>query len=266
MWNRKTNGKSVILYHRSYRNLPGSTGLFLLQFLFLAIPFSVLTVLFYPQITHVICLIAESVLSPFFFSDSIRIVEAPLIEIIGKISLLDVPGKLPTFNLALGNALVSLLFLIFLPRIETGKPMIIFSVMVSSLHLISSLFFLIIPSQFPYDAADYSQLYMIQQISIWFFVPLIMGFAILPLPSALILKCFIMGITYTYSLVFGTVRYAVFLFILAKASLIYMPILFFVFGPLIDFIYIVGIYSIHITRLSLKLKGDFSLWRWRYSS
>jgi len=91
-----------------------------------------------------------------------------------------------------------------------------------------------------------------------------MGLAVLPLPSSLVSKCVTLGITFCYSLVFGTLRYAVFLFVLTKASLLYMAVLFFVLGPLVDFVYIVGIYGVHVTRLAKKMRGDYASWKWSY--
>ncbi|SMD01659.1 hypothetical protein [Sporomusa malonica] len=255
------NGKAVILFHRSYRKLPGSVATFLLQFGCFAVPLAALTAYFYPQITRAICLITEITLAP-FFQDTITIAETNFIDVVGYIYFIDLPGKFPEFFFSLGNALVCLVLLLFQVYLCRANPLNIFFMMIVAVQLLSSTFFVVAPGLFPYDITDYSYLYMVQQISILFFVPLIMGFALLPLPSSLISKCLTMGITCVYALVFGTVRYAVFLFILAKASLLYMAVLFFVLGPLIDFAYIVGIYSIHVTRLTAKTKEDVSVWRW----
>lgn len=260
----KQEEKTIIRYHRSYRKLMGSVQLFCIQFFLCVIPLSAITLFWYPQITHAVCLIAEAILSPYFFADTVRIVEIQYIEGFGNVSFLSLPGQFPTAFFSMINALICLLLLTILPRIETAKPLIIFMIMLAFVHFLSSLFFLISPSLFPYDATDYSQLYMAQQIGIWFFVPLVMGIAVMPLPSSLTSKCFTMVITYLYSLLFGTVRYAIFIFILAKVSLLYMPILFFALGPLIDFVYIVGIYSIYVTRLANKISGEFTLWKWQY--
>jgi hypothetical protein len=103
---------------------------------------------------------------------------------------------------------------------------------------------------------------MIQQISIWFFVPLIMGVGVMPLPGTIMSKIATMIVTYIYSLAFGAFRYVVFLFILSKISLLYMSILFFVLGPLLDFVYVVGIYSVYVTKLAARIQEDYSLWKW----
>lgn len=255
--------KATMLYHRSYRKFSGSAMVFLPQFLFISLPISLITILFYPEITQKICQITMVILSPFFSQDSLMIFDMPFIKIIGSIFFLSVPGHFPTFMLSLINAVISLLLLIFLPRVERAKPLMIFLIVVAFIHLLSSLYFLIFPSLFPYEASDYSNLYMLQEVAIWFFIPIIMGLAILPLPSSLVSKIFVMVGTYIYSVIFGLIRYCVFLFILAKISMLYMALLFFILGPLIDFIYIVGIYSLYTNRLANKLKGDFAIWKWQ---
>lgn len=232
----------------------------------LAVPFSLATLFFYPQLTKVVCVITDAVISPFFPPDTVKLVRVDYIKSIGDISFLDLPGVFPSYAFSLLNAVGCLAFLLLLPRIERIKPVMIFLMVIFSIHLISAVFFIFAPAAFPYDAVDGSRLYMLQQISIWFFAPLIMGLAVMPLPAQPSAKAFTMLLTYLYSLVFGTVRYAVFLFIMAKLSMLYMAVIFFALGPLADFIYIVGIYGVYVTQLTNKLKGDLNIWKWQFSS
>lgn len=256
------NLNSDNLYHRSYRTLPGSWPIFLLQFCLFAVPLAVVTILFYPQITLIICLITQHILGPMFGPGMVNVVEIDYIKLIGNLSFIELPSRYPTQIFSLVNTFICLVPLFLLRRREHDKPGIILLTLVALLHLISSIFFLLIPEWFPYNVVDFSRLYMLQQISIWIFVPLLMGIAVVPLPSSCLTRFVTLAVTYVYSLIFGTVRYIVFLYILAKASLLYMAILYFLFGPLIDFTYIVGIYSVHITRLANKQKGDCKLWKW----
>jgi hypothetical protein len=254
--------KSVILSHRSYRKITTSARPFVFQFFFIAIPLSLTVVFFYPEITMVVCEIARTILSPSFGGDSLKIVSYTYV--IGDASYITLPGTFPSILFSFINAIVSLLLLVLLPAIERFKPLIIFCIVVSFIMFLSSAFFILVPDQFPYQGSDYSDLYIKQQISIWFFVPVIMGLAVLPLPSSLPSKIVTMVMTFLYSLAFGTIRYVVFLFIIGKISILYMAILFFVFGPLVDFVYIVGIYSVYAARVARKIKGNFTLWKWSY--
>lgn len=260
--------KRIILYHRSYRKLPGSLTKFIIQFILFVLPFTVVTVLCYPEMTTFICKVADVILSPYFIPDSVRIDGVQFLDIIGNIavvSFLNVPGMMPSLYFSTVNAVVCAVLVFFLPLVNRAKPLMIFLTILAAMHLVSALFFMFVPHLFPYTASDYSKLYMLQQVSIWIFVPIIMGIAIMPLPSGPIAKIFTMLITFVNMLLFGTVRYIVFLYILSKVSLIYMAILFFALGPLIDFSYIVGIYSLHATDLAKKIKGDFKIWKWQFT-
>lgn len=254
--------KTIMLYHRSYRTIDGSVWIVLLQILFFALPISLGSVFFYPEITNALCQLAQDILSPHFSPGSIYVAEAQFISFLDDFSYLHLPSTYPTFTFSLLNAIVCVLLLIILPRIETGKPFLIFFQMVSFIHLTSSLFFMFAAEKFPYDTTEYSRLYILQQISIGFFVPLIMGMAVMPLPSPLILRCLVVWSTYFYSLLFNSLRYIVFLYLLDVSSLLFMAVLYFIMGPLVDFVYITGIYSLFLSGVAKDLRGDSGAWRW----
>ena len=262
MSTRAVAEKKVILYHRSYRIIKGSFGLFFLQNFLFVIPVSICSILFYPEITRAICLIAQAVLMPHFPVDSIYIAEDTFLPFLDDFSYLHLPSVFPTTFFSLINAVICVVLLLILPRVETAKPGMIFLAMISFVHLVSALFFLAIPQSFPYDTTEYSRLYILQQVSIGFFVPLIMGMAVMGLPSSLVSRCLVVWATYGYSLIFGTLRYIVLLYVLDRSSLLFMAVLYFITGPLIDFIYIAGIYSVFAARIAKKMKGDARLWEW----
>ena len=53
----------------------------------------------------------------------------------------------------------------------------------------------------------------------------------------------------TYSIVFGAVRYVVFIYLLYRYSVIYMTLFYFMIGPMFDFLYLVMIYAIFVNRM-----------------
>ncbi|MFA5073045.1 MAG: hypothetical protein WC539_04025 [Nitrospirota bacterium] len=252
--------KSIILYHRSHRRIAGSLGLFFLQYFFFIVPLFLVVIFFYPYITHVACSLAHAVLAPYFPDATVKILQFPYF--LGNASYIDLPGKDPTLFFSLLNALASLALLIFLPTFKKTKHMLIFFTVVAFINFVSSLFFLFFPNRFPYEVVEFSELYIKQQISIWLFIPVITGLAVLPLPSSLASKVITVLVIFLYSLVFGAVRYVVFLFVLGKVSMLYMAIFFFVLGPLIDFVYVVGIYGVYVARLAENMRGNFALWKW----
>ena len=254
--------KSIILYHRSYRIIPGSLGLYLLQIMLFVVPLSIGSILFYPEITEAICQVAKYVLAPHYPANAIHIVETQFLSFVNDYSYLRLPGAFPTPFFSQINALICVVLLFVLRRIETAKPVMIFFMMILFIHLASSLFFVIFPRLFPYDTTEYSRLYMLQQISIGFFMPLLMGLAVMSLPASLLSRCTVVYITYFYSLIFGTLRYITFLYLLNTISVLYMAVFYFVLGPLIDFVYVAGFYSVFIARTAKKMKGDTSVWKW----
>jgi hypothetical protein len=108
----------------------------------------------------------------------------------------------------------------------------------------------------------FSELYITTEVGMWFFVPVIMGIALLPIPAGIFSKFVILFLTLLYSMIFGIVRYIVFLFIIAKLSYLFMPVLYFSLGPLVDFIYIVGIYSFYVSKVAENIAQDCKVWKW----
>jgi hypothetical protein len=88
--------------------------------------------------------------------------------------------------------------------------------------------------------------------------------ALMLLPAPFLPKLMLILFALLYSFLFGTLRYVIFLFIIHEFSSIYMALLFFAFGPLIDFVYIVGIYSFYSSRLAESLKSSEAVWKWSY--
>jgi hypothetical protein len=102
------------------------------------------------------------------------------------------------------------------------------------------------------------------EISIWLFIPVIMGASLLPLPSSKISKFMAILFSLLYGVIFGVVRYVLFVEILARFSYIFMAVLFFCFGPFIDFIVVVGVYAFYVSLISKKINQDLKVWNWSY--
>ncbi len=131
----------------------------------------------------------------------------------------------------------------------------------------SALYFLFFSYAFPYSLNDFSLLYVIVQVGIISFIPLIMGFSLglFSFSWWVILTNFIVTVfTLIYSFFFGVLRYSIFLYILKNFSFLWMANLFFNFGPLLDMIYITGIYGFYISILSKFTRKNIKVWRWVY--
>ncbi len=254
--------KTIIYYHRAYRKITGSGWKFLIELFAVSVPLFLFILFAYPLITERMSLIAQTVLSSYYPSGSIEALEKDFL--IGNIFFVGLPGTNPSYLISIINLIISLAMIMFLPFMKRGKNICIYFVFLGAINLVSALFFTIYPDGFPYTASGFSEFYIKSEISMWLFIPLILGMAILPLPASIFPKLTLIIFAIIYSVIFGTLRYIVFLYIVSKFSFIYMALLFFAFGPLIDFVYIVGIYSFYNSRLAKSLKSSESIWKWSY--
>lgn len=254
--------KKLIYYHRAYRKISGSRRIFLLQFMTIAFIFSLAVLFLYSPVIEQMCKFTQSILSEYYSPGSVILLGKTFF--LDDVLIVDLPGRYPTAMISLVNFFVSLILIILLPRLRAGRNIAIYIFFLAIINIVSALFFTIAPFDFPYSNQDYSELYIKSEVSIWLFIPIALGIAIAPLPASVFPKILLVILTLTYSVIFGTLRYIIFLFIISKFSVIYMALLFFAFGPLIDFIYIVGFYSFYVSRLAQKLKGNEPVWKWLY--
>jgi hypothetical protein len=254
--------KSIIYYHRAYRKITGSGWLSLIELAIVALPLSILILFIYPPITEQMARITLAVLSPYYLPGTVKVIGQHFI--LGDISIVSIPGTHPTALVSFVNSIISLALILFLPFVKRGRNIAIYVVFLAVINLVSALFFTLVPFEFPYTATDFSELYIKTEISMWLFIPFILGMAFMPLPASIFPKLLLIIFALIYSVIFGTLRYIIFLFVISKFSVIYMALLFFAFGPLIDFVYIVGIYCFYTSKLAKTLKGKETVWKWLY--
>ena len=208
------------------------------------------------------CIVVRAIVSHSFGLGELPILEKSFL--LDNVHLVGVTGTYPSPLSCLINSIVSLCVVVLLPMVRKGKNTAVFIVFLAAINFVSALFFTFWPSAFPYTGTDFSELYVKAEMSLWLFVPVILGVALLPLPSRVVPKILVIVGTLIYSVIFGTLRYAAFLLVIAKLSFIYAALLFFAFGPLFDFVYIVSIYCFYTARLSHRLKRDEAIWKWLY--
>ena len=84
----------------------------------------------------------------------------------GKISYLSAETVYPGIQISLINAGISLGIIILLACLPwKGRPLAIYLILCSAIHLINSLWFVFGEKYFPYTLTVYSKLYMLQEIS-----------------------------------------------------------------------------------------------------
>jgi hypothetical protein len=215
---------------------------------------------FYPEITHIMNRAAKAALASYVPAEEMMIFSRSFLH--STIYLLDLPGKYPSplFSFLFFCAAVLSIYLV--TKIKLYRPLGLWLIFVSAINMLSSIVFMLWPHTFPYTMLKFSELYITTEVGMWLFVPVVMGMALLPVPAGVVSKGSIIVLSALYSMIFGMVRYVVFLFIIAQLSYIFMPVLYFSFGPLVDFVYIVGIYSLYVSKVSERITQNYRIWKW----
>ncbi|MBN1445050.1 MAG: hypothetical protein JW957_02960 [Candidatus Omnitrophica bacterium] len=259
-----SNNKDVIFYHRAYRKLPSPGLIFsLVEISLLFLFFAVIIFYVFPQLSSFTSSLSKYILSFVMPPNTLVISSEKFMSknfyIIARI------GKFPSTTFLFFTMLATVLAAVLSVKTrKIPKSVGVWIFYVCILNLLSCLFFLYAPDRFPYDIKIFSDLYMRTQITVWFFIPLIIPLALSPFPTNVLMKGGIITLILLYSIVFGCVRYIVFFYILAKYSYVFMPVLFFALGPLLDFVYIIGLYSFFVSFIAVKMKGNLTKWQWSY--
>lgn len=167
------------------------------------------------------------------------------------LKIVGIPTHLPTMTTILMNGMLALTLMVIGRKSKyKSNPFMIYLTIMMGIHLVTAVFFLFVGKLFPYTAAEYSELYMKQQMSTWIFFIILGGTVIGILGSGTVWIRIVtfLGIM-TYSFCFGILRCVIFLSVLYQYSIIYMTLFFFALGPLYDFLYLVCIYSIYMNKI-----------------
>lgn len=193
-------------------------------------------------------------------------IRSEIYPLFGKISYLSSGTVYPGIQVSLINAAISFAGILLLSGLPwKGRPLAIYLIFAGSVHFVNSLWFVFGGKYFPYTLTIYSKLYILQEIGIWvmFFVMTVVVTGIMG-DRGLLYKLLTLAAVMLYSIVFGTVRYLVFVYLLYRFSLIYMALFYFMIGPMFDFLYLVMIYAMFINRM-IRLydsrKGR-EVWKW----
>jgi len=262
---KMSENKGLIYYHRAYRKLPAQNIFrILLEFLFLFFIFAIPLFFFFPALTRFTSSVSRYILSFLMSPDKIQIMARPYL-FRSIYYIVSYQGKFPNRLFLLVTIIVTLVIGIVAIRLKSiPKSISIWLGFICAINLTSCLFFLLVPDLFPYDIEIFSDLYMVTQVSMWFMIPFIIPFALSPLPINMLQKFVVVGTILVYALLFGCIRYVIFFYILSRYSYLFMALLFFAFGPLLDFFYVVGIYGLFVSHFAHSMKGDLSKWRWSY--
>jgi hypothetical protein len=121
------------------------------------------------------------------------------------------------------------------------------------LLLAASAYYLLFFGQPGYDAGDFSQLYLRTVVTIWLVTPAFMGVMSLTLPFSPLEQIGLVILALAYEMIFSAVRYALFVWLLVHLGGVVMANLYLFLGPLLDVIYLVGIFAAFALRLTRRV-------------
>ena len=257
--------KKKIYYARTYRRIKINIKSSAIFTCLLMIPSLFVFILNIDTITQKLAQISTWMLSQVMPEESIEVLTSQY-SILGTMYYVEVPTTYPEFSTVCLNLALCFGIYLFMELLKgTGKPLGIFLMYTLLVHIVNCVFFVFGAKEFPYTIGEYSDLYIKQQIGIWLtfivLASLVVGMMGRRAYGYKILT--FLGIM-LYSVVFGGVRYILFIFLLHKFSVLYMALLFFVVGPMFDFSYFVAIYAIFVNKIIKeydfgKKKGE---WKW----
>ena len=258
--------KKVIYYARTYRRIRASRTKCFLYICILILPMLLLLWLHLDDLTRWICEATQYVFREFCPDISTSILTRDF-ALLGKVSYLSAGTVYPESRMCLLNGAVSLAAIILIGNLPwKGRPMAIYLILNAGIHLISSLWFLFAGDSFPFTLTRYSELYMVQETGIWI-VFLVMTGVVTGIigDRGFPEKFFTVLCVMAYSVVFGTVRYIVFLYLLYRCSVLYMTLFYFTLGPMFDFVYLVMIYAFFVNRMIRVYESQSGKEAWKWS-
>ncbi len=182
-----------------------------------------------------------------------------------RMPVIDTAGMFPSRGFAVWTLVGNLAVVLIVPHLRRiPKAIRVYAFFLGLLNSVAAAFFVLVPERFPYDVSDFSLLYMGTQLGIWLLLPVVMGLALAPLPAPTLEKFAVILGTGGYAVLFGAIRYATFLYLLRELTVLHMAAMFFALGPLIDFVYMVAIYSIYVNIVALRLRDRPETWRWSF--
>ena len=252
-----------VLYHRAYKKVEATDTSVLVRFFALVLLIDILIIKFHPDLTRAISSFCAYILKAAGYEPTIVLTDWALLY--EKIYLTDLQATYPAPVLSAAVFFLSIMAMLILPRVKRiPKPIAIWLGFLCFINLVSATFFIFIPHLFPYSTLIFSDLYMKTEIGIWLFIPVLLGMALHPIPRGITEKFALILAVEIYSIAFAAVRYTVFLYIFRELSVLFMAVLFFAFGPLFDFVYVVGSYSVYTSWVAKKLSKRTERWRWLF--
>lgn len=182
-----------------------------------------------------------------------------------KLYYVSLSGRFPTIEELFFYTLLFIIAIFLQLKVNYLKPLKIFINFFLTIFGVSLFYFFFFIPYFPYTLSDFSYFYILIELILLSIIPLILGFSTAFLNFTylnFILNFLFVLFVWIYALLFGIIRYVVFLLVIKHFSYIWMANAFFNFGPLLDTIYLSGFYGLYLSLLSKFYRRKLEVWRW----
>jgi len=249
----------VPIYHRSYRHL--STA-----------PADIGRGVVFGLLPDVVLLAGASLILPFHGRWIVALLEwipipvTPRINYWGRLPIVvpDVPSFAPAHSLypavvAIAGWVIGLILLMPLSRLTPGR---VIGGVASIVSGVSGTFFYFAGERFPYTALDFANVWIRAEFVVWLIIPVLLAIILGTLPLDPAITLLYSTMTLLYAFWFSAIRLTLFLAFFHYAGLIWLPLVYFLGGFLLDFLYIVSYYSMAVSRTTRILRQRREVWRW----
>jgi hypothetical protein len=127
---------------------------------------------------------------------------------------------------------------------------------------VSGAFFYFFGERFPYDSEEFAAVWTRAEFVVWFIGPALLAIVLGPLPLRPSVALLYSTMTVIYGIWFSALRLTLLLASFHFAGLIWMAPAYFLAGFHIDFLYIVGFYSVAVSRATRELRERQEVWQW----
>jgi len=246
----------VITPHRAYRVLDRKKWKIIRDIIILFI-ILIVFVIYAERVVDFVNETAYSILSKFYSSISISSHGFGFWEF----KHLSSYGKYPPEKFSLIVLISSVILSVLFFKLNVLKNVALFLSFVSVLIAVSAAYFLLFMESFPYTLESFVQIYIDIVFAAWIAAGVVLLLSFAPFPISIVYKILFFLLFLVVVVFQGIAKYVFVVAVLKELSYLFAPILFFIFGPLLDMVYAVFVFSLFVSFTTCDV-DNLKIWRW----
>ncbi len=219
-----------------------------IEFCLIALPFLALFFWRFSEASLYMNQIARQILLKLLPDCNCRILHSSLFQ--QQISYLACSGGEPTTKIKLLWAGFSGLTLFAAYKSHWQIPYKFIVYFLGAATLAASLILLLFPTAFPYTIGSFAEINMKLEVFFWLMFPLMLSGLLLQTNANLFSKFGFMVCLMLLTMTLSLFKYTFSIYILLKGSFVLTPIMFFIFGPYLNLVYLVSFFAFYTSRFN----------------